>query len=270
MLRTLIRVLSLKLIFMNPIVVPVDFNPPSLNAARYAADLAVSLTTDLQLLLVRRRSADKLLTPAVTDEILHSGLEGLQSLAAELGQRTAAKIKIGWDQRTGKPGEQIKAFCLETSASLLVASEPVDRRISVPQLIVPDQVHFHPVHTIAIACDQDDILSGMHEQMPFLGELNSRLGCQFELVHVIRDDGGSIGQMTQDYNDWKTRPSFLSAKLNFVRQEAPQNGIREYLKTHQADWLIVLPKRHGWIEFHDSEAKHISQTRDLPVLSLYE
>lgn len=256
---------------MKSIVVPVHFTPRSTNAARYAADLAAVLGADLKLMYVLQLSSDKPLAGGVIEEIRYSGLESLKSLADELRRRTGGKVRISADQQTGEPGkisERIQALCKEAKPFLVVAGGPVDRRLKCPVLIVPDRLSFHPIHKIIIACDRGDILSGMADQMAFLAELHNGLGCSFELIHVVRDGEPGIDQLIREYGEWKSRPVFFPRKLHFVRQDEPRQGISEYLENHSADLLMVIPKSHSWIEFHDSQAKTISESGKLPVISL--
>jgi nucleotide-binding universal stress UspA family protein len=255
---------------MKCIVVPVHFTTRSTNAARYAAELAVKLGAELRLLFVNPLPATQVLAPMVIEEIRHSGLESLKSLEGELREQTRGKLRIHTDHQTGKKKDCIRAFCRASNPFLVVVGGPVELGLYCPVLSVPEHTSFHEINSVVIACDRDDILSGMVDHVSFLTELYYVLGCRFELVHVIRDGEGSISRMIEEYREWKSRPIFFPDKLHFLRQDQPSEGISEYLRNHDADWLIVLPKTHGWIEFHDSQAKDISETCDLPVLSIYE
>ncbi len=170
---------------MKCIAVPVHFTSRSINAARYAAELAVKLDAELRLLFVNPLPARQLLTPPVIEEIRHSGLEFLRSLGEELRERTQGKVR-SHRSANGKKEECIRAFCKETNPFLVVVGGPVDLRLSSNVLSVPENAVFNGVKSIGIACDRDDILSGMADHLPFLTELYNRLGCHFELVHVIK------------------------------------------------------------------------------------
>ncbi|HLX66444.1 MAG TPA: universal stress protein [Puia sp.] len=255
---------------MKCIAVPVHFTTRSLHAARYAAELAVKLDAELRLLFVNPLPVRQPLTPPVIEEIRHSGFESLRSLREQLQERAGGKLRIHTDQQNGKKEECIRAFCKEVKPFLVVVGGPIDLRLSCPVLSVPENAAFNGINSVVISCDRDDILSGMADHLPFLTELYARLGCRFELVHIIRNGEASISQAIREYREWKSRPVFFPEKLNFLRQDEPAEGISEYLRCHLADWLMVLPKTHSWIEFHDSQAKNISGTCKLPVLSVYE
>jgi len=255
---------------MKCIVVPVHFTTRSLNAAHYAAELAVKLDAELRLLFVNPLPARQPLTPPVLEEIRHSGFESLRTLGKELRERTGGKVLIHTDQQDGKKEGCIRAFCREVRPFLVVVGGPVDLRLSCPVLSVPENAVFNGVNSVVVSCDRDDILSGMADHLSFLTELYACLGCRFELVHIVQDGEGSVSRIIQEYAEWKSRPVFFPEKLHFLRQDHPADGISEYMQSHSADWLMVLPKTHSWIEFHDSQAKNISETCKLPVLSVYE
>jgi nucleotide-binding universal stress UspA family protein len=255
---------------MRCVAVPVHFTTRSLNAARYAAELAVKLDAELRLLFVNSLPATQPLTPPVVEEIQHSGFEALGSLGKELQDRTGGKLRIHTDQQNGKKEECIRAFCKEFKPFLVVVGGPVDLRLSCPVLSVPENAVFNGVNSVVISCDRDDILSGMADRLSFLTELYTRLGCRFDLLHIIKVGEGDVSRVILEYREWKSRPVFFPEKIHFLRQDQPAEGISEYLRTHKADWLMVLPKTHTWIEFHDSQAKNISETCKLPVLSVNE
>jgi nucleotide-binding universal stress UspA family protein len=255
---------------MKCIAVPVHFTTRSLHAARYAAELAVKLDAELRLLFVNPLPARQPLTPPVIEEIRHSGFESLQTLGKELRERTGGKVRIHTDQQNGKKEECIRAFCKEVKPFLVVVGGPVDLRLSCPVLSVPDNTVFNGVNSVVVSCDRNDILSGMADHLSFLTELYARLGCRFELVHIIKDGEGDVSRLSQEYHEWKSRPVFFPEKIHLLRQDQPAEGVAEYMQSHSADWLMVLPKTHSWIEFHDSQAKNISETCNLPVLSVYE
>ena len=255
---------------MKCIAVPVHFTMRSLHAARYAAKLAVKLDAELRLLFVNPLPARQPLTPPVIEEIRHSGFESLRSLGEKLQERAGGKLRIHTDQQNGKKEECIRAFCKAVKPYLVVVGGPVDLRLSCPVLSVPENAVFNGVNTLVVSCDRDDILSGMADHLSFLTELYARLGCRFELVHIIKDGEGDVSGLVLEYREWKSRPVFFPEKIHLLRQDQPAEGISEYLRSHKAEWLMVLPKTHSWIEFHDSQAKNISETCQLPVLSVYE
>jgi nucleotide-binding universal stress UspA family protein len=255
---------------MKCIAVPVHFTTRSLHAARYAAELAVNLDAELRLLFVISLPTRQPLTPPVVEEIRHSGFESLESLGEKLQEQAGGKLRLHTDQLYGKKEECIRAFCKEVKPFLVVVGGPIDLRLSCPVLSVPENAVLNGVNSVVISCDRNDILSGMADHLPFLTELYTRLGCRFELVHIIKNGEGDVSRMILEYHEWKSRPAFFPEKIHFLRQDQPADGISEYLRSHKADWLIVLPKTHSWIEFHDSQAKNISGSCGLPVLSVYE
>jgi hypothetical protein len=69
---------------------------------------------------------------------------------------------------------------------------------------------------------------------------------------------------------WKKDLQALAPELHFVRQTHVQNGVSDYLQNHHADWLMVFPKNHSFLEFHKSRSKQIVLTCAIPVMSVHE
>ena len=87
---------------MKIIIVPVDFSQVSLNAARYAVHMAVSLDAYIILLHV---FADR--------EQENESVAGLKSLKDELLQLSKGRIKIATESRQGNAWEEGESFCRE-------------------------------------------------------------------------------------------------------------------------------------------------------------
>src|SRR6185312_15584541 len=151
----------------------------------------------------------------------------------------------------------------------IVGSAPV-RRLPCPVLSVPSDAVFAGVKKIVIACDRGDLLATVADHQELLDDLFHFLGSSFELIHIARDGEASLQRMIREYQGWKGRPAFLPASPFVIRRQKLQQGITDYFKNHTADWLMVLPKEHGWIEFHRSQAETIAQEAPIPVLRVYE
>ena len=135
---------------------------------------------------------------------------------------------------------------------------------------------FHPKRSTAaskrssVACDRGDILEGLSDHAEFLKKLHTLLGASFEFVHIVKDCETSVEKIIREYSAWKSRPDFFPKSPFFIQRQDPREGMIDYLDTYPADWLMVLPKEHSWIEFHKSRAGSIAAASPIPVLHVYE
>ncbi|HEV9035009.1 MAG TPA: universal stress protein [Puia sp.] len=273
---------------MRSIVVPVNFTENSACAARYAADMAAAIRADLHLIYVFQppvSAAEIPLPESVYDEMRDSGIELLDDLSKELRRRTADTVKVYTDMEIGGVGPRLEAFCKFRNPFLVVmgssghgvenilqGSHTVQamRHLHYPLLVVPPKTHWTPVQKIVVACDKEDIDGGMPGTLPFLDELSQLLGARLEVVHVITNGEASPSEAIAEYNVWKKDVKALVPELHFVRQSKVQSGVSEYLENHKADWLMVFPKSHSFLEFHKSRARQIVLSCAIPVMSVHE
>jgi len=272
---------------MKKIVVPVSFAPNARAAAQYAADLAVAVGAELELVHVVQRPGTFTKRPMpefVFEELLDGGYFLLQDLSKELVGRAGGKIHVRTILEIGEVAEKLREVCVRLQPFLIVmgAGEKGEKagldagqtvramhRLPYPLLVVPADAVFHGVRRIAIACDQEDIYSGVSGVLPFLKELNGLLGAKLEVVHVVVN-GESLGEAAQEYSGWKKVMDAFGEELHVVREDVVERGVHDFLERHPVDWLLVLPKKHSLLEFHRSRAKEIVLRSAVPVMSVHE
>jgi len=271
---------------MRTIIVPISFGNNALNAAQYAADLATVVGADLRLLYAIPPPSPITRHPMpnfVYEEMRDSGYTLLDDIRTQLRKRTANKVLITTDLETGDVPEQLQALCRRIHPFLVVmgAGESLPEepgssntlramhKLPYPLLIVPPNAQFHGVRQMAIACDEEDIYSGVTSALPFLKDLNKMLGAKFDVVHVLIS-GRSAGNAMREYDGWKSQLEAFGRQLHIIKQNAVDEGVQYFVEKHPVDWLLVLPKKHSLLEFHKSKAKDIALKSPIPVMSLHE
>jgi nucleotide-binding universal stress UspA family protein len=273
---------------MRTIVVPVNFSKNSTNAAHYAADLARTIGAELSLVHVFQAPmviSEVPIPENVLEEMRDANLSLLNDLAAELRKRTDDKIKVSIDMKTGVPEKKIESFCLYKKTFMVVmgAAGYSDQKIlqgshtiralrhlPYPLLVIPENAVFQVVKNIVVACDREDIENGVPTFLSTLRAMAQLLGAQLELVHVLTTAREMAAETLGEYNRWKETAKTMAPELHYIRQPNVEEGINEYLKSHEADWLMIFPKRHSLLEFHKSHSRQIVLTCPLPVMSIQE
>jgi nucleotide-binding universal stress UspA family protein len=273
---------------MRTIVVPVNFSPASINAARYAADLAAVIGGNLRLVHVLQMpfTANEYPMPDGAFEALRdSAVIQLKELAAELNKRTAGRVQVEPGMEFGGVDYKVRKFCKETQPFLVVmgsagsaldrfiagsATLQVLRRLPYPMLVIPAGVRFEQPERIVLACDQEDIHSGIVGATGLIQELKDIFGARFDVVNVTTPGEEGQGEAAFTSEAWRLRMRKVYPELHFVHTDSVNKGIGEYLKDHPADWLIVFPKKHAFYELHSSRAKKIVLHSPIPVMSIHE
>jgi nucleotide-binding universal stress UspA family protein len=273
---------------MRSIVVPVNFAPNASNAARYAADIALAIGADLHLIYVFQipSSVSEVPLPeSVFDTMRDSGYELLNDLQTELTKRTAGKVRVTTDLEIGGIEAKIESYCKQQHPFLVVIGASghtmenvingsttvrAIRYLPYPVLVIPVGAKFQSIKKIVVACDREDIDSGMADNMAFLKELSGLLKARLVVLHVLTNGEESSAEATEEYNVWKKEVEAFNPEMHFVRRPRVEDGINDYLASHQADWLMVFPKSHSVLEFHKSRTKQIVQACVVPIMSLHE
>lgn len=270
---------------MRKIIVPVSFGSSCANAARYAAAIGLATGSEIRLVYVLTSVFSRHPIPGfVFGEMRDKGYTLLNNLRDELSRQTGGKVSVTFDMEIGHIDQRLKAYCSKHAPFLVVmgasASGPdkdfaavhgleTVQRLPYPLLVIPPNVSFHSTPKVVIACDREDIFSGLSSVIPFLNLLHEQLGTRFEIVHIVAD-GESFGETQREYEVWKKELAAFQSRLRLVRRSNVEEGINDYLEHHVVDWLLVLPKRHSVLEFHKSRAKDIVLHCPLPVLSVHE
>jgi nucleotide-binding universal stress UspA family protein len=272
---------------MKSIVVPINFSPCATNAANYAADLAKAIHADLHLIHVIQvpvNSAELMMTQYLYESMVESASVSLKQLQVALTRRTNNRISVETTLEAGSLGAKVKDLCqkLQPYAIILgaagpnfnkmVAGSPVAsmlHNLDFPILVVPESYTFHRFHRILLACDLEDIGSGIPYSLPLLKDLRDHFGSRFDIVTVETRKVLSEEKHVFDFDGWKNKLKELYPELHYVRKPKVEDGILDYLAQNEADLILVFPKKHGFFDFHVSQSRKVAQNSPIPVLSLH-
>jgi len=272
---------------MKPLVVPVNFSPSSSCAARYAADLGEALQVEVHLIHVidtTYTSTDMAMTQELYNTMVDSAKDLLKKMQADLVQRTHNKITVHTLVEVGTIFGQIKEHCdrLQPIAVILGATGPTWEkfligspvgsllRLPYPVLVVPENTSFQKFRHIALACDGNDLDSGLLHSIGLLKEFRQRFRAQIDII-TVGDwktwKGESFHLLSQA---WKARLKDLDPEIHQIQESRVEEGLLGYLAEHPADLVVVFPKKHRIAEFHTSQSRKFAKHSDIPVLSLHE
>jgi len=259
------------------IIAPVDFSATAANAARYATDLAVSVSAELILLHVLETQGGEAQTKQhAPQETYDTAFSKLNSLKETLVAHSAGKIHIAFEIEHGKVAPRIKDYCTKKgpfmvvmgmTSNFLLGSNSMDAmdHLKYPLIIVPGRAHFHPIESIGLALDKASV-SDHHLQ--FLIILQQIFDAKVEVLYVNTDKAKASDP---------ERFSFLRAELAGLRYEFHsitthklEEGMNKLLDDVQVDILVLIPKFHVFFEFHESQSKKLLLHSRVPVMAIHE
>ena len=272
---------------MTTLVVPVDGSENSVNAAHYAADMALAIDADIHLLHVVKIIFTPSVIPTgyVFEEMENAGTTLLQKLSADLKERTRGQVTITTLLETGGVEFQIDAVCRrihpfavvmgapEGSFTRAISGSPVldaARRLPYPVLVIPPGASFRRIHTIVMACLAKDITGEIPLTVSFLRRLKELFDSTFDIIHIETDTERNEGMQSFGLYRWRRALEEISPALHFLPGTTVPKEVERYLAESQADWLMVFPQKHGLLEFHKSRSNPLILNCPIPVLSLSE
>jgi nucleotide-binding universal stress UspA family protein len=262
---------------MNTIIAPTDFSPVSLNAVNYAADMAMAINASLLILHATELPFDKKFSSALEDCEAESE-EKLIELQKKLIKRTKNKIKIDAKQVSGIIENELIKMCdykepfvvvMATHGSSLrklffIGSITVhlSRNLKYPVIVVPGNVHFKPVHDIALATDLKNI-----DDLPIekISAVVNAFNAKLSVVHV------NSGKQNFEESSVKVHALYnylkhLNPEFQFIYNSTVQRGIISFAKKNNIDMILAFPKKHAF--FHSSESKQLIFNSPVTVMTL--
>jgi nucleotide-binding universal stress UspA family protein len=272
---------------MKKIIVATDFSPAASNAAKYAAHMAMAINADLILLHVYSIPIIYNQVPAAVSasEIRIAAEENMSELRAHLKTKTRDTLQIDTEIRMGAFYQELKIVCeyihpyavlmgsQGTSATerLLFGSHAVHAmtHLQWPLITVPPKASFSSVKKIGLACDLNKIFD--HEAIDEIKMLVQDFNAELHVLNTGKEkildpntifEPGMLQEMLEGL-----RPVY-----EFIGDNNTDEGILQFAQEKNIDLLLVLPKRHSFLEamIHKSHTKHFVLHSHVPVMALHQ
>lgn len=259
---------------MKTFVLATDFTDNAAQAADYALALADQLHARLVIVHAYNKSMDGPMGFTFTPARLERIRERLMNIAKGC-------VEIAVVAKYGEPRACIEAVVVEQQANLLIMALADDRpytarflgglptemipQTSVSMLILPPGTQYKPIKTVVLALDLsepvDAIVLGNANQ--FVQELGASLA-----IICMNDEPDSQQKEAAQH----IRGSF--GELPHTFQFLPGNDLGitldDYMTTHPADLIMMLPKHHNrlaiWLE--ESVTQQVARQAVVPVLAV--
>ncbi|HSN60664.1 MAG TPA: universal stress protein [Ferruginibacter sp.] len=271
---------------MKTILVATDFSPASLNAANYAADMALAIHADLLLLHVYHVPVTYGEVPVSfnADDLREDAEKDMTAFKKLLEAKAGNGLNINTMVMLGIFFPELKKICDNihpyavvmgsqgtTSAErFFFGSHTVFamKNLQWPLITVPVGVKYSAVKKIGLACDFNKVVdtTPVNEIKMLVKEFNAELyvlntGKREVFDPEIVFESGLLQEMLID----------LKPQYHFISSENTDQGIIDFADKHEIDLLLVLPKRHGLLEkmIHKSNTKKLVLRSHIPVMALH-
>ncbi len=272
---------------MKKIIAPVDFSEPSVNAAKYAIQLAgdipdasVILYYVYETIITGSDSSPLLVDP---DARKHLALVALSNLRRELESVTTVPVEVIAEE--GRLSEALEKFVKRNEIDLIVmgitGSSKIEQLIIgsntlnviskdiCPVFIVPGEASYKKINRVVFTSDLKDVASST--PLRPLKKILDQFHPELYLVHVTADhDGVSEGEQEQKrklegmLKEYAPKPFFVLGE-NFA------TGIENFAGERNAQIIITVPRKHSFLGslFKVSHTKKLAFNSEIPILALH-
>jgi nucleotide-binding universal stress UspA family protein len=234
---------------MKTILVATDFSPAALNAANYAADMALAINADILLLHVYQIPVVYLEVPVVNEEdMMQEAEKDIIQLKEELALKRGGKLNIETEVRIGVFFPEMKTVCErinpytvvigsqgKTAAErLFFGSHAVYamKHLMWPLITVPPGAKFSSVKKIGLACDFDKVVdtTPLDEIKMLVNDFNAELhvlntGKKEVFNPEIVFESGVLEEMQEP----------LKPNYHFITNQNTDEGIMDFTEKNHID-----------------------------------
>lgn len=273
---------------MKTILVPIDFSPAALNAAKYAALFAKEIQATICLCYVCPPSVTVLergLVLASNNSIVREVFNKMHEVKAGLHELSGPGVKINCQLRVGSLTEQIREISAINKIDFVVVGINENRKAgqlflksnalnimqntNCPTIIVPSTAIYKGILSIAFAYDYNfpkrkRILDKI---VDFARSLNAKL----DVVYVNKGYTILPAENAEKGIALERKISDIRHDYFFVNNENVTEGIKSFVNEHHSDIVIMLPRSMSVIErvFKRSETKEVMLDINIPLLAIH-
>ncbi len=272
---------------MKTIILATDFSSIALNAANYAADMAVAVNADLLLLNIQKVPVYyNDITPVTTPEdIIRNAEDILNELKRQLDRKTGNKIEITAEVEMGLFFTELRAVCDRVHPfALVMGNQGVTnaeriffgshtviamKQLRWPILAIPRGVKFANIKKIGLACDFEKVV----DKTP-LNEIEELVKFFNASLYVINTGSTEVHDHEMIFQSGLLQVMLgdLHPQYHFINNTDIDEGLMDFCEKNNIDLLMVTHKRHSLLDkmIKKSHTKQLILHSHIPVMALHE
>jgi nucleotide-binding universal stress UspA family protein len=268
---------------MKKIIVPIDFSDTSVNAAKYAIELAKNIP-DAHIILYHVYSSISFAALTSKDE------NSRQMVSENELKNLKNKIANGFDSisceaEEGSFVENIARFALGNYADLVVMGITgssritqvfmgtntlnVIRNISCPVMIIPPDAKYTGVKKVVLTSDFKDVA----RTTPF-ASLIKILDTFKPHLDILNVDSEHFVELTDEFKlekeAMKEKLQAFNPEFSFLRAYDFVEGISSFVDSRNIDAIITVPRKHNFLSqlFVTSHTKKLAYHSNVPIIAV--
>ncbi len=274
--------------FNKRILVPIDFSNCSINALRYAVNMAKKMKAELLIMnafyvsmthaevdgggIVSGLASD-------ADNDIQENFKTLENLVPELSEVDYETIV-----KHAFVADAVTSLCLTSNIDLIIMGTKgatgldevimgtntyrIIKDVNIPVLAVPEHSKFSNVKNLGLACDYKFMNEATLDSLTLIARL---FGSEVHIFHVSPEPNISSEEAEQA-KKFERYFKNIRHKYNLVVNEDVEKGVEEYINENNIDLLALVPRKHNLFDriFGGGESKSIIFHAQIPNLALPE
>ena len=272
---------------MKTIILATDFSSIALNAANYAADMAVAINADLHLVNIQKIPIYYNDIPPVTttEDIIGNAEDTLNELKRQLERKTGNKIRITTEVEMGTFFTALSSICNSVQPfAVVMGSQGVTdaeriffgshtiiamKQLQWPILAIPRGVKFANIKKIGLACDFEKVV----DKTP-VSEIEELVKIFDARLYVINTGSTEAHDPEMVFQSGLLQVMLKDVKpqFHFINNKDIDDGLMDFCEKNNIDLLMVTHKRHSLLDkmMQRSHTKHLILHSHIPVMALHE
>lgn len=140
----------------------------------------------------------------------------------------------------------------------------------VPVIVIPEQVKTFAPQKIGFATDLTEVKN--FEKLKLISQFAALFNASIMVFSIVDNPDKLTAKDHKSLKEIADRFKDHNCSARTVHSDSIVDGIKSFLKTHQLDMLVMIPKKHSFFEklFRKSVTKNIAIDIDIPLLSFHE
>lgn len=270
---------------MKKILLATDFSKASEKVIHYAVTLFDDTACEFTLLYSYGMLALQGMDTSMIDNVRGLALQSMQEFLTRLKVYDNLKYhKFKFEVLATSPSSSIELLHQKNQYDLVVVgtsgladndifgSEATDiiRNVPTNTLVVPYHVTIKPTKNIVLALDYHRVRN--YEIFDCVKDLTKRKEANLTLLTIL--DEAAKPQTLNKLEVFEYHNYFKDTITTdyYIKNNAPEEGINEYLENHVVDMLVMVSRHHTFFDvlFDRSTTRHIALHAAVPLLSIYE
>lgn len=270
---------------MKTVLVATDFSQASANALEYALRLADGLNTGVALF-----SCYEYISPPVSEVPVLMTMEELRDRTLLKLTETVNHIEHNDRARVDvycKPGfaaEAILEISRELNAELIITGTKksakglrrllgstvteLARKTQIPMIVVPEEVRFNGVNSIALANEGDLTQDSDKNTLAILRKIAEHFQSRLFIVRVAEDDLNQACELVNQPTELINTIGELDPAFKCVAGTSIPEALNAFIDYYKIDLLALLPHKHSLLErlFFKSTTRAMVFETSIPLL----